>query len=167
MSCLGALFSLDQKEVNKLRLFKTDDDRLDFLHEEIEEIYLDEYPDRVAELVQSWDALHRSLTNGKLEYSKEYFPLSHVILGGESIYAEDDYIMMLKTPSEVKLIAEAVERVDQSNLRAAYDKIDPNDYGFPLSDEDFEFTWQWFQASKDFWKLASKENRYVLFTADQ
>ena len=41
------------------------------------------------------------------------------------------------------------------------------DYGFPLTDEDFEYTWNWFNGTREFWKLAAQENRYVLFTADQ
>jgi Domain of unknown function (DUF1877) len=167
MSCLGVLFSLDEKEVEKLKKFKSDEDRLQYLQEEIEETHFEKFAERVAELDKSWDALHRSLTDGKLEYTNGEFPLSHVILGGEIIYFEDDYIMSLKTPEQVKQIALKVNNVDEKYLKNGYDKIDVVEYGLELTDDDFNYTWIWFDGSKEFWKLAADENRYVLFTADQ
>ena len=167
MSCLGVLFSLEEKEVNKLKSFKSDDDRLDYLQQEIEAIYFEDFPERVAELDKSWDAIHRSLTDGKLGYTNGSFPLNHVILGGEIIYFSDDYIMTIKTPEQVRQIAIAIDKVDNESLRTAYYKIDENDYGFPLSKDDFEYTRDWFDGSKEFWKLAATEKRFVLFTADQ
>jgi hypothetical protein len=167
MSCLGVLFSLSEKEVIKLKKFGSGGDRLVYLQEEIEEIYFDKYPKRVAELDKSWDALHRALTDGKLAYSNGSLPMSHVILGGEILYFEDDYIMTLKAPEQVRQIAAEINNIDEKHLKNGYNKIDSNEYGFPLSDEDFEYTWYWFNSSKEFWKLAAAENRYVLFTADQ
>lgn len=167
MSCVGVLFSIDEEIVQKIKAFSSYTERLQYLQEEVEEVYFDEFPDRVAELDKSWDALHRSLTDGKLEYSNGAFPLNHVILGGEILYGESDYIMTLKNPEQVKVIADAIEKLDESTLRNRYFKINSNDYGFPLTEEDFEYTWTWFQGSKEFWKLASMEKKYVLFTADQ
>lgn len=71
---LGVLFSLDESEVEKLKSFETDEERLVYLQEEIEENYFEDYPQRVAELDKAWDALHRSLTDGKLEYTNGTFP---------------------------------------------------------------------------------------------
>lgn len=167
MSCLGVLFSLSQSEVDKLKSFTNDEDRLDYLQEEIEETYFDEYSQFVAELDKSWDALHRSLTDGRLTYSNGTFPLSHVILGGDILYTRGDYIMTLKTPEQVRAIASTLENVDRDILKQGYYRINENDYGFPLTDEDFEYTWDWLEQSKGFWKLAAEKNRYVLFTVDQ
>ena len=167
MSCLGVLFSLDEQEVNKLKSFEFDNDRLEYLQEEIEEIYFDKYPERMAELDKSWDAIHRSLTNGKLENQNGSFPLNHVIMGGEFIYSDVDYIMSVKTPEQVKKIAEEINKIDEQFLKTGYYKIDANDYGFPLSEDDFEYTWSWLNGSKEFWNIAAAENRFVLFTADQ
>jgi len=164
---LGVLFSLDESEVEKLKSFETDEERLVYLQEEIEENYFEDYPQRVAELDKAWDALHRSLTDGKLEYTNGTFPLSHVILGGESVYNEDDYVMVLKTPAEVISIAKAVEKADDDFLRKGYNQIDPEDYGLRLTEEDLDYTCTWFNDSKEFWKLAASEGRYVLFTVDQ
>ena len=167
MACLGVLFSLDKDTVFKLKSFSTDQGRLEFVQKEIEATYFDNFPQRMAELVQSWDALHRSLTDGKLTYTNGTFPLNYVIMGGEIVYNADNYIMTLKNPEQVKAIAVEINKIDKDNLRKRYFKIDEVDYEFPLTEEDFEFTWEWFDLSKEFWKLASEENRFVLFTVDQ
>jgi hypothetical protein len=167
MGCLGVLFSLDEKEVSVLKALKSDQERLDHLQETIETVYFEKFPERIAELDSSWDALHRSLTNGKLEYSNGTFPLSHVILGGEILYHKSDYIMTLKDPEVVAVIAQSIIGIDERILRAGYEGIDVDDYGSPLTDEDLQFTWDWFDGSKDFWQRAAMEKRYVLFTADQ
>lgn len=90
-----------------------------------------------------------------------------MILGGESVYNEDDYVMVLKTPAEVISIAKAVEKADDDFLRKGYNQIDPQDYGLRLTEEDLDYTCTWFNDSKEFWKLAASEGRYVLFTVDQ
>lgn len=167
MACLGVLFSLDEKTVSKLKSFKSDEDRLEFLQEDIEETIMKNEPERFAEFDKSWDALHRSLTDGKFEWENGTFPLNHVILGGQQIYHEDDYIMSLKTPEQVEKIAEAIGTISEDDLRKGYNKIDSKNYGFDLTDEDFEYTWTWFQDSLEFWKKAASEKRFVLFTADQ
>jgi hypothetical protein len=167
MACLGVLFSLDEKTVFKLKSFKSDEERLDFLQEDIEENIMTSEPERFAEFDKSWEALHRSLTDGKFEWSNGTFPLNHVILGGEQIYHEDDYIMSLKTPEQVKKVAEAILKISEDDLRKGYNKIDSKDYGVDLTDEDFEYTWAWFKNSLEFWRRAALENRFVLFTVDQ
>lgn len=167
MSCLGVLFSLDEATVNKLKSISSDEERLDYLQLEIEEKYFENHLDKVAELDKSWDVLHRSLTDGKLEWSNGTFPLNHVILGGELIYHQSNYIMSLKNPEQVHEIALAIEIINEETLRKGYNCIEVSSYGFDLTDEDFEYTWAWFKSTKDFWKRAALENRYVLFTVDQ
>jgi len=34
-------------------------------------------------------------------------------------------------------------------------------------EEDFEYTWQWFQSLRKFWLRAAAEGRFVLFSVDQ
>lgn len=169
MSCLGVLFSLSEEEVVKLKSYKSDTKRLEYFQENIEVVYFEKDPERVAELDKSWDGLHRSLTDGKYNYKNGKFPLNYVILGGKLLYTEDDYIMSLKTPDEVVKIAKAVELITEDDLRNGYNQISSEDgsYAEFLSEEDFQYIWVWLTSSIEFWKLASKEYRYVLFTADQ
>ena len=153
--------------ISKLKSFSSDEEKLDFLQEEIEEHIMANEPERFAEFDKSWDALHRSLTDGKLEWTNGTFPLNHVVLGGQQIYHKVDYIMSLKTPDQVEQIANAISGISQENLRKGYNSIDKLDYGFELTNEDFEYTWTWFQESLEFWKKAALEKRFVLFTVDQ
>ena len=75
--------------------------------------------------------------------------------------------MVLKTPQQVRDVAAVLPAISQSEFRRRYDAIDTDSYGDPLSDEDFGYTWDWFQGVREFWLRAAKEDRYVLFTADQ
>ena len=80
MSCLGVLFSLDKKTVDRLKSFSDDEERLDFLQGDIEEIYFDQNPEWVCELDKAWDAIHRTLTDGKLEWTNGTYPLNTAVL---------------------------------------------------------------------------------------
>ena len=166
MGCLGVHFALTEDEATKLRSFRKDADRLNYLQEELEDSYFSDHPDLMAESDKAWDAMHRSLTNGKLTYDRNG-PLSLVVLGGEPLYYKTDYIMSLKTPAEVESVASAIDAVTKEKLRAGYDRILAKDYGFPKSDHDFDYTWDWFQSVAELFKKAAKAKRYVLFSASQ
>jgi hypothetical protein len=103
----------------------------------------------VAQSDKAWDALHRALSNGTMSWDGGEYPLS------------------LKDPKTVADVAAALPGVTEETLRARYFAIDPEDYGFPVTDQDFEYTWQWFQEGRTMWLRAASEARYVLFTADQ
>ncbi|MHB0961506.1 MAG: YfbM family protein [Pirellulaceae bacterium] len=167
MGCLGVHFALDEDDVDALKSQPSDSARLDYLQEQIEERYFGDCRDWLAESDKAWDAIHRTLTDGTIGWGNGAFPLSHVILGGERIYELDDYIMTLKTPWEVKEIANSLSDVSEDQFREGYFRIDPDDYGFPVNQEDLEYTWSWFQDVHDLYDRAAKANRYVLFTASQ
>ena len=78
MSCLGVLFSIDQKTVDLIKELPSDEERISCVKEVIEEDYFENQTQWVAELVKTWDAMHRSLTDGQLEFDNGEFPLSHV-----------------------------------------------------------------------------------------
>lgn len=180
MGCLAVLFALNEQDVEKLRLVKRED-RSDYMHEEIEEVFFDDCPEYTYELDKSWDAMHRMLTDGNLNFENTFQPLCNVIFGGEFLYGlvrepsgevitpkeEDDEFMILKTPEQVAEIAKVLPERTKAQCRECYDKIDEEDYGFPLDEEDFEYTWEYLQDSLDFWKKAAQEKRYVLFTVDR
>lgn len=141
-----------------------------WIAEGIEEDFFDHHREDLAELDKSWDAMHRALTGGTLRFGGSR-PLSGVILGGEVLYGcfagEEDYIAVLKRPDKVRKTLEAMEKVTEGTLRRRYFAIPEEDYGFPLSEEDFQYTWAWFRDSLPFWRWAAARGRYVLFTADQ
>ena len=167
MGCLGVHFALTEQEVLDLRSLSDEQARLDHLQENIETEYFAEHPDLMAESDKAWDAMHRTLTDGQLTWDGGDYPLKHVVLAGELLYTDSDYIMSLKTPDQVADIAKALPAIDEGEFRRRYFAIDEQSYGSPLSDEDFEYTWQWFQGVRDLYLRVASQRRYVLFTADQ
>jgi hypothetical protein len=167
MSCRGVHFSLSEEEVRALRAFDDDSDRLDYVQCEIEEKYFADHEDRLAESDKAWEAIHRALADGDLSYTTGPYPLRLAVVGGESIYGEDDYIMTLKTPAEVKAIAPALSQITKVEFRKKYEAIDAKKYAFPKSAKDFEYTWEWLVILTAFYQQAAEEGRWVLFSVDQ
>jgi Domain of unknown function (DUF1877) len=166
MGCLGVHFSLDAEEVAALQSVD-EDDRVEFAQENFEENLWSRDKLRGQQTDKAWDAIHRALTDGEMEWSNGTYPLNHVILGGELLYDGSDYILSLKSPEEVRDIAAALSDFSRERLRAGYDKIDPKAWGYHTGDEDFEYTWHWFKELISFYQRAAAEGRAVLFTADQ
>ena len=61
----------------------------------------------------------------------------------------------------------ALPAITEAEFRRRYFAIDADSYGFPLSEQDFGCTWEYFQSVRELYKRAASEGRYVLFTADQ
>jgi hypothetical protein len=167
MGCLGVDFALTEQEVAHLRSLPDDPSRLHHLLEAIEVTYFREYPDWKAESDKSWDAMHRALADGKLTWDGGEYPLNHVVLAGELLYHQSDHIMSLKTPKQVRDIAEALPAITEVEFRRRYFAIDAVSYGFPMSEDDFSYTWEGFQGVRELYQRAAKEGRLVLFTASQ
>jgi len=166
MGCLGVHFSLSVDEVNQILAIDDEAERVDFFRDVIEEEHFAHDPERLAESDKAWDAIHRTLADGTLDPEGGDYPLNHVILGGESL-GSANFIMALKTPDQVRDVAAALPGVDESEFRRRYFAIDPGSYGMSVSEEDFGYTWDWFEGVREFWRHAADEGRYVLFTADQ
>ncbi|WP_295935134.1 YfbM family protein [uncultured Xanthomonas sp.] len=167
MSCLGVHFALSADDVASLLSRQMDDERLALIQEDIERRYFEEFQAYVAESDKAWDAMHRALSDGLLSDDGGRYPLNHVVLGGQSLYGRDDYIVRLKTPEQVRDVALAVMKITPDQFRPLYDAIDPEDYGLELTDEDFQYTWDWFQGVRVLYQTAASEGRHVLFTVDQ
>lgn len=170
MSCLGVLFAVDGKTVDKLKKVKREE-RPDYISDYLEEEWFEKKPDLTQELDKSWDAMHRMFCGGDLLYGNDHYPLCGVVLGGKVLYGdgddEDDYIIILKTPDMVKDVAKAISEVTQDDCRRKYFSIGAEKYGFQLTEEDFKYTWDWLQNTIDFWKNAAEKELYVIFSIDQ
>jgi len=167
MGCLGIHVSLSRAEVEGLLAMTDESARVEHFHEVIEEEYFSNHPQRMAESDKAWDAMHRTLADGELTWDGGDYPLNHVVLGGELLYTGDDFIMVLKTPAQVQDVAAALTTLTEETFRTRYFAINAESYGCPLDEQDFEYTWEWFQEVREFWLNASSEGRFVLFTADQ
>lgn len=66
-------------------------------------------------------------------------------------------------------MAEALSPIDKEWFRTRYFKIDPSDYGIPgmLNEEDFEYTWDYFEGVREFYQRAASEGRWSIFIVDQ
>ncbi len=167
MSCLGVHFALTAEDLSALEALDDEQDRLDFLQCDLEERYLLEPKTWAAESDKAWDAMQRAFTDGSPDAGPDGFPLSHVIIGGRPLYSDDDYVMTLKTPEEVRAISTALEGITREDFRQRYDRIDPQEYGQELDDSDFDYTWHWFENVRGLYRRAATAGRAVLFTVDQ
>lgn len=169
MSCIGVFFALSPREVAAIEAFDSDEARLGYLKDEVEALFFDGRPDDMAEVDKSWDAMHRALANGLCDFEGGDYPLNHAVLSGKLLYANaDNYIMSLKTPQQVKDIAAALARITEEVFRDRYDAINVEDYGPEFfGDDDFDYTWSYFQDVRNLYARAAQEGKAVLFTADQ
>jgi hypothetical protein len=167
MSCLGVLFAITNADVKRLlaaRQAAEPNEEVMAIMEEIEERWDEEW---LHETDKAWDAIHRSLTDGQLTDDSGEYPLNHCILGGTQLYDGDGYILSLKSPEQVAAVAASLKPIDQASLRGSYFKMDGASYDGEMGEEDFDYTWDWFQGLPKFYDKAAKAKRSVLFTVDQ
>ncbi|HLY09601.1 MAG TPA: YfbM family protein [Planctomycetota bacterium] len=162
MSCLGTHFALAEADAQRL-LAAADNDAVMTIIEEIEEKWDEAW---LVKTDRFWDALHRCLSNGTLFYDEGEYPLNRAVLGGKHLYDGDEYVVSYVAPNEVTDVAAALAPIAESDLRARYDAIDPDDYDGELGPNDFNATWDHFLAVREFYKKASAGGRAVVFTVD-
>lgn len=75
--------------------------------------------------------------------------------------------MSLKLPLAVGAVAHALQALTEEEFRRRYDEMDGSRYGFPKSEQDFEYSWAYLSGIRDFYQRAMAAERCVLFTADQ
>lgn len=164
MSCLGGLRAITREELDRLRLVP----RADRVPDYLDCVMVQEDS---CELDKAWDAIHRALTNGKLEYGDKNSPGCWAVLGGEvlrgSQEGEEDYIVTCKSPNQVKQVSRFLSALTRKKFRKLYFAIDPEEYGFELSEEDFDYTWSSLEDSLSFWHNAAEKELWVLFDVDQ
>jgi hypothetical protein len=163
VGCRGVLFAIDQDEIRALRQ-ATSDTEVEALVATIEQRWDERF---LAQTDKAWDAIHRCLTDGTLAWGNGSFPLNRCILGGEEFHHGEEYIVTLTEAREVPAVARALQQVTEVFMRQAYDRLDPADYGPTWSEEDLEYTWDWFQEVRDLWSRAAAAGRAVVFTVDQ
>jgi hypothetical protein len=166
MACRGVFFALSPAQKEKLLSLETDQGRLDYLQEGIEAAW-DER--NLLQTDKAWDAIHRCLAGGSLVVGPSPNPLSKVILGGTQLYSDtQSYIINLVEEPQVPEVAAALKMVTKEWLKNQYDALRHTDYPRELiSDQDWEYTWDWFSGIPEFFVRAAQENRSVIFSVDQ
>jgi hypothetical protein len=163
MACRGVFFAVTSDQAEALRA-AGDDDELMELVSEIEEAW---DRDNLAECDKAWDAMHRALTDGELEWGNGEEPLCHCVLGPDPLHEGDDYLVSLIAPEKVKEVAAALAEIDKTWFDERYREVVPSDYAPEYGDEDREYTWGWLETVRDLYQKAAARDRWVLFTADQ
>jgi hypothetical protein len=64
-------------------------------------------------------------------------------------------------------IGHALRAISREEMRARYFAISPAEYGMALTEEDWAYTWQWFEGLGEFFVRAGEAGRSVIFTVDQ
>ncbi|WP_433383253.1 DUF1877 family protein [Actinoplanes sp. CA-142083] len=164
MACRGVLFALTESLDAALVATRDDDEVMDF----VETVEQEWDRDWLCEVDKAWDAMHRCLSNGTLELGRHGGgPLELTLLGGGHHHEGEDYIVAHILAGQVPSVASALEPVTEAWLQERYDTIDADDYQGVLDDEDFQYTWQYLQEVREFYKRAAAAGRSVIFTVDQ
>jgi Domain of unknown function (DUF1877) len=163
MGCLGVHFAVTDIDAQRLLRASSDDEVLVVLRE-LEERW---EKDHLAESDKAWDAIHRCLGDGSLDCDDNENILEKVVLGGQRIFSGEDYIVSFVSSDEVRDIAKALLPITEDAMRERYLAIDPEDYDGELGEDDFHYTWDWFENVRELYLRASIHGRAVVFTADQ
>ena len=123
----------------------------------------------IAPLDKAWDVIHRCLTDGTLrDLGKGATPLSWCLLGGKSLHAGKEFIICYVTPDQVPLVSEALDKIEPAWLVGRYQSnLQSSGYAGPISNEDFEYTWDYFTSVRNLYTKAAAANRGIVFVTDQ
>jgi hypothetical protein len=123
----------------------------------------------IAAMDKSWDILHRCLTDGTLrDLGKGITPLSWCLLGGKSLHAGKEFIICYVTADQVAQVAEALDKIEPHWLVGRYrSNLQAGGYEGPISNEDFEYTWDYFTGVRNLYSKAAGANRAMVFVTDQ
>jgi Domain of unknown function (DUF1877) len=164
MACRGVHFAITSDQQTSL-LAASNDAKLMEVIEQIEEAWDKDY---LAESDKAWDAIHRCLTDGTLLYENGEYPLNHVICGGRQLHQGEDYVVSLVTPEQVRDVSAGMAPLTEDWMRERYFSLLRSDgYDGEIGDEDFRYTWTWFESVRDLYRKAAASGRAVIFTVDQ
>jgi Domain of unknown function (DUF1877) len=164
MACRGVHFAITTAQMDALRKAAGDDEAVVELVDAIEGVWDAQY---LAESDKAWDAIHRCLTDGQLEFENGEYPLNRCVLGGDHLHEGEDYIVALVTPKEVRDVAQALEPITEAWLRDRYFGVLPKNYAPEYGEDDFGYTWSNLEGLRDFYVRAAEAGRAVIFTSSQ
>jgi hypothetical protein len=166
MACRGVFFALSSSQREQLLALTSDSERLQYIQEDVEAAWDEAH---LLQTDKAWDAIHRCLTDGTLTIARSSSPLGKLIVGGTQLYSDtQSYIANLIEHGELSEISAALKTVTKEWMKGRYDQLQNTDYPQEFaSEQDWEYTWEWFSGIPEFIARADVEGRTVLFTADQ
>jgi len=166
MACRGVFFSLSSPQREHLLSLRSDDELREYIQEDIEAAWDEAH---LLETDKAWDAIHRCLTDGNLSLAPSSTLLGKLILGGRQLSSDTQkYIVNLIEHGELSEISAALKPVTKEWMHTRYEHLRNTDYPQELiSEQDWQYTWDWFSGIPDFIARADREGRCVVFTVDQ
>ena len=152
MPCRGLYLALTPDQEPRLLACLSDDEVI-ALVQEIEEEWDEEH---LCQTDKAWDAIHRVLGDDE-----------RVVLGGKSLYEGDEYIVTYLTASDVAQLAPQLQPIPEEWFRERYFALKASDYADFVSEEDFGYSWEYFQCIRKFFQQSAQQNRPIIFTVDQ
>ena len=164
MACRAVHFAIPSNVVDKLLTAKGDEEVLEIVVENVEEQWDEDW---LHQTDKSWDAMHRCLTNGRLDVGGSWNPLGAAVLGGIQLHKNDSWIISLVRPEQVAEVANALASINEMEMRKRYDRIDAADYDGEIGEDDWEYTWSYFQGLPGLFQKAAESGRGIVFSVDQ
>lgn len=165
---LGSHIAISDGQRKQLESLASDEDRIEFVNELMEEWN----DDLMCGTDKAWDAIHRCLTESPPNtenMSAEYgtYPLRLCIMGGKKLTTPNTtHFLYLIEPHEVDDIAKALAPIDEASMKEKY-RIHCRGAWPEYGEDDMEYTWEYFQAMRDFFVRVAGTGRAVIFNADQ
>ena len=164
MAGRGVLFAVGAEDVEALLAADGHAAVVRYVKGTIQERWEKEF---VAETDKAWYAIHLCVSGGSAALDESDAPEARCIFGSATLTTEDDRTVAFTPADEVAATAAALAAIDSDALRAEYDRIDPDTYAWAdLSDDDFKYTWVYFEAARKLWQKAADSGRAVIFTVD-
>jgi hypothetical protein len=160
----GFLIALSREHAKQLFAIKEDASLIKFLDG------LKGMPDlkksgRILDLGTAWDPIHRCLSEGELDPAGGDFPLNHAILGGKQLHKGVDQTAVLVRPDMTRFIADALEELNEDDIRKKFLALNKQSYKEPIDEKHFMQTWIALQTVKDFYLATAENMEAVVFTA--
>ncbi len=188
MGARGVHFAITKDQSDHLLGLADDDTRIAYIQEDIEENLPPDDGESSdpshADTDSAWDAIHRCLGDfpphtpyfyevpseaGAWERPEDHgiYPLKLCVLGGRRVLDDESrYIIRLIEPNDVADLAEALKPITKDWMRDKYFRHCKG--AWPMyGEEDFEYTWEWFENLRAFFIRVAPTGRSVIFTVDQ
>jgi hypothetical protein len=160
----GFHIALSREHAKRLFAIKDDPSLLKFLEELKDDAELKE-SGRILELGTAWDSIHRCLTEGELDPAGGDFPLNHAVLGGKQLHKGADRAAVLVRPDMTRFIADALEELQEDDIRQKFFALNPQSYQQPIDEQHFTEIWIALLTLKDFYLAVAENVEAVVFTA--
>lgn len=157
MAGRGVHFAITEEEADEL--FAADEPM-----DVVERIERQISPEWRFETRTAWHAVHRCLTNGRLEFDDT--PAHRAVLGDADISGSSRFTVSIVSPDEVRQVAAALRDVSKETMLDRYYRIDSAEYaafGVEKSYDDFEDTWSLFRGLRALFAKVATTDRWMTF----